>query len=286
VNHENFRGSWYLSYSNSDSAYSVEKAYPFGSSVTVYYNPKDPTDSVLLLGPDEAGINALFMGAGANLLWLWLLMACWGCDWPGKPMPVAGGVTIISRMMETRVRLPRFRPLDMGMLALGLLLLGGGFIVPSYVEADGLALAICGGFGIATIGGAAVYLAFLLIVLSGRQDLIIKQAERVLELPSTNGRWKRMTVPFSEITSVTLERVPQALGGRTFYSNVPTLDIRGRPPQRLTVFVVEARGQAFISWLQDKLDFEMGSEPDWEPGLEHVSSLQCRSAAKHPAEGE
>jgi len=97
-----------------------------------------------------------------------------------------------------------------------------------------------------------------LILWSGSQDLIIKPVERTIELPLTFKRWKRMIVPFSDITSVSLEKVRRSSRYGTVYTYASDLHIRQHAAQRLVDMKNEKRAESFVAWLR----LQLGLVPD------------------------
>src|SRR6516162_8733152 len=128
--------------------YAIVNAHPFNSPVQVYYNPKDPNESLLypgIAGSDMFG--ALFLTPfNMVLIGLWMGVYAWLRERLFKP--VAGGVKIIADGMTTRVRLPTVGAIWWGLGTTGLLGFAAVFAVgfgagfqPSMAT---VLLAVCG----------------------------------------------------------------------------------------------------------------------------------------------
>ncbi len=82
--------------------------------------------------------------------------------------------------------------------------------------------------------GASAYFWQFWRISSGRQDLVIDEGARLVELPLTYGRWRRVQVPFSEIKSVFVEEEKHRVKGGYSYKYVPTLLLRDGSTEKLT----------------------------------------------------
>jgi hypothetical protein len=230
----------------------VVQAHPAGSTVTVYYNPRDPRDTVLSQAVDAQDVYVLFLFAPVTLLFLWVLLnAIQQLDWPGGSQAVAGGVKLISEMRYTRVRLPRYQPLMVGLAALGALSLLAGILMaadavsgpPLTVGAELLA-------GV-SLGAGLVYGWFYWQVQSGRKDLVIDEGARTIQLPLTYKRREQPTLPFSEIREVAMKKIRHQRKGGAYYTYLVTLEMKDGSQQDL-VDMKLSRAEAFAAWLKEK----------------------------------
>jgi hypothetical protein len=229
----------------------VVAGHPAGSAVPVFYNPQNPRDSVLSTGVDVQDVSILFLTTPACLLFLWLLTnAVQDIDWGG--MPVAGGVKLISEMMVTRVRLPRYQPRTLGLGALSGLSLVAGMLMGSRIL-SGPPLTL-GGWSLPCVllGGVMAYGWQYWKVHSGRQDLVIDEGARTIQMPLTYKRRTQTPVPFSEIQAVALEQVGRRRKGRAYYNYLVTLEMKDGSVQNL-ISMNQARAEALAAWLEEKL---------------------------------
>jgi hypothetical protein len=233
---------------DSASANSIVQAHPRGSAVDVYYNPRDPRDAVLSPGVDARDVSLLFIFTPLNLLFLWLLIQAIGqLD---RDNLVAGGVRVIPDMMATRVRLPRYSPWLPGFIAAGALSLLAGILIatgelhPPW-DAGGWCLPVV------LLGGGAAYLWLYLKVQSGRQDLVINEASRTIQLPLTYKRREQPPISFSQITAVVLDKVRHKNRNRVYYSYVVMLQMQDGSPEKL-LETTEKRAESLAAWLKEK----------------------------------
>ena len=121
VNGKDYRGSRYRYddvYSSSPGGDVVEKLRKW-STHTVYYDPKNPANSVLAPGIDGGDLQLIMFAIPCNvalaMLWIWLtssLREKWR-------VPEAGGLRILRRNGKIRVRLAWLSALGSGVYALG-----------------------------------------------------------------------------------------------------------------------------------------------------------------------
>lgn len=241
------------------AAQRIVEAHPIGSEIEVYYNPVDPRDAVLSKEVQGFDVGFLLIGAPFCLLMLS------GMIQPGvefflrsKPIPVAGGVKIISDRMTTRVRLPQTQPAAASLFTMaGLSLIGGiATIVPDNLglkTAEMIVLLII-------LAGIGVYWWLRRKVSSGDQDLIIDEAARTLQLPLTFKRRNRVQFSYSEVSDVFVDKVAIRRKNRASYKYVPTLRLRDDSFQQLVV-LREDRAEPFAVWLREKLGLAAKVEP-------------------------
>jgi hypothetical protein len=220
--------------------------------VDVFYNPANPLDTCLspLVVAQDVSILFYFTQVIGMFLFVWL-KAGRELNWPGKMKPVAGGVKILSERMTTRVRLPRFQPVWLGMVAMGILSVVAGIVIQAShtvapVPAGLWAVAII------LVSGAAVYLWQYQRLATGIQDLVIDEGARTIELPLTYKRRERRPLAFNNVTGVTLEKIAHRGRSGVSYTYAPTLQLRDGVPQRLTDLSL-AKAESFAAWLRDKL---------------------------------
>lgn len=222
-----------------------------GSDVDVFYNPRDPSDSVLSKGVDSEDVYFLFLTTPFCLPFLWILATVVREINPGGPR-VAGGVKLISEMMVTRVRLPRIQPLVMALPALAGLSFAAAILMANGVF-SGPPLVV-GGWMLADVllGGAVAYGWQYCKIHSGLQDLLIDEGARTIQLPLTYGRRTRTPEPFSQIKEVFLKKVRHQRKGGVYYTYLVTLELKDGSAHSL-IDLNEARAEAFAAWLKEKL---------------------------------
>ena len=222
VNGLSYEGRRYR-YDGSPSDYAsvnqIVISHPAGSTIEVYYNPNNPADAVLSPLVVANDVSRLFLMSPVIFLFLFMFLKVGReIDWPGRAKPVAGGVKIVTEMLTTRARLPRYQPGWLGLITAGILSFIAGVAIEvafasSPVPASLYALIII------IVAGALVYLWQYLKIASGIQDLVINEGARTIELPLTYKRRERRPLPFSEIKAVTLEMVAhQSRGGVSYNS--------------------------------------------------------------------
>jgi hypothetical protein len=243
---------------SSDSAWArrAVAAHPVGSPATVFYNPRNPWDALLAPGLNGGDLMLPLFLTPFNIVMLGLWYGV-GLTWRRLyPPPLAGGVKIIRDGFRTRARLPTFSALvaGLGTVALASFLgtfavaIGGGFH-PSLPWVAGV---IATAYG----AGIAAYAWQWRKINSGDDDLIIDEGARQLELPRTFQRKERITVGFSEITSLRVITCAHATSkGGTSYTYAPTLYPRGNEAQgeKLADWSDKAKAEAFTDWLRERL---------------------------------
>jgi hypothetical protein len=227
-----------------------------GTFVEVYYNPQDPRDTVLSTGVDAGDVAMPFFMAGTGLFLMGVFL-------PGLQElllganPVAGGVKIISEMRVTRVRLPRFEPLKLGLLTVaGLcvaaaLLTATGVLQPPWPAAQWSLAGV-------VLGALAVYAVQSLKIRSGRQDLVIDESGRTVQLPLTYKRRERTPLPFADIRSVGLDKVRHKRRSGAYYTYLVTLKRADNSKEKL-VDLKLPRAKAFAAWLREQLGLSISS---------------------------
>lgn len=240
---------------DSASVNAVVGDHPQGSAVNVYYNPRDPADALLSPPVDTKDVATLFFVNSMVMLFFWMVVKA-GRDltWLWRNSDVAGGVKIITEMMVTRVRLPRFQPLDIGLLAGGILCVlaaaviafGWTSVVPWVAGEWSLAAVLLGGF--------AAYAWQFSNLQSGKRDLVIDEAARTIQLPLTYGRRAQTSVSFSEIRSVLMNKIRHQTKTGVYYTYMVTLQMKDDSEQKL-INLNQQRATSLWEWLNGKFGF-------------------------------
>ena len=259
VNGQNYCGSRYRYggyLSDEDAASALVAAHREGAAVTVYYNPANPADTVLSPKVESGDVFILFLMSPFTLIMvLPLLKGRRELDRPFSGPKVAGGMQVITEMMVTRVRLPNYQPLTLGLLVAGGLSLVAGTLMACGI-ASGPPLAVGGWllFGV-LLGGLAMYGWHRQRLATGRQDLVIDECARAVDLPLTYKRRERRPVPMTDLKAVVVAKVPhQGKRGRISYTYAPTLEMKDGTLEPLTDLSDVSRAESFASWLQEKLE--------------------------------
>jgi hypothetical protein len=248
--------------SDQTSANQIVEAHPAGSAVTVYYNPRNPADTLLSPGVLPQDLSPLFLFTPVICMMGFMLLKLGGeLEWAGKVKPVAGGVQILTDRMTTRVRLPRYQASGLGLKTAGILSVVAGFVFQfnaiNDAMTDGLYALL-----IVIVAGAAVYLWQAHRLASGIQDLVIDEGARTVELPLTYKRRERHPLPFSEIKAVTLKKVAHRRKSGVSYTYAPTLQLREGSSEQLTD-LTQSKAESFAEWLREKLGVPLsGASPD------------------------
>ena len=242
----------------------VVGSHPAGSALEVYYNPRDPRDTVLSPTVDAQDVYILFLFTPVSLFILWaLLNAIQQIDWPGSSQAVAGGVKLISEMRFTRVRLPRYQPLMLGLAALAVLSLLAGILMAAGVVSSPPLTAGAESLAGMLLGSGLVYGWFYWQVQSGRQDLVIDEGARTIQLPLTYKRREQSTVPFSEIKQVAMKMVRHKTKRGVYYTYLVTIEMKDGSLQDL-LNTKQSRAKAFAAWLIEKFGLP-GTAPVLNP---------------------
>jgi hypothetical protein len=235
------------------SAYEIVNSHPAGSAVEVYYNPADATDSLLSPGVDRPDI-ALGFFVGAIVLFLWYIPLK-GAQQPNLPWTgpdATGGVKVITEMTVTRLRMPRYPPAIIAVIATAILMFLAAAVIGLGLLSTPLWITGQCALAIVIVGGTAVYAWQYLDVRSGRRDLVIDEAGRTVQLPLTYGRREQTTVPNSEIRAVLLNKVRHQRKGGAYYTYMVTLKMTDGSRQKL-IDLNMTRADSLGTWLKEKL---------------------------------
>jgi hypothetical protein len=246
-----FRYDGHPSFYNQTQAQQIIDAYPKNSEIEVYYNPANPADSILSRGLDTADLGIPFIFGSWTCLFFFLIINLGSqIDWQGKGPPLAGGVKIIDERLTLRVRLPRVQPSARSQLiAFIFLMIAGVVFQTAHIDISPLELGLLTLVGIGLVSSAA-YFYLQQKIKSGSQDLVIDEGARTLELPLTFKRRQRITLTFTNITSVVVEKIRT---GRSGYSYAVKLEIIDGMPQILTFMKKQENAESFASWLREKI---------------------------------
>ena len=272
VHGKEYRGSRYRyddEYSCIPGAAVVQKFRQW-TEHTVYYDPKNPANSVLAMGVEGGDLFLILFSIPVNvaLIMLWIWIASWlRQKWR---VPEAGGVRIWRQNGKIRVRLAWLSATSAGFYALGGVAFAAAFPV---VAMNGFApsLEAMDETGAAVLTAAvAVFCWTALRNASGKFDLLIDEQSHALTLPQTAGRTQSVTFPRGEIAGVCVQRRVSRLSSGSFYSYLPALDRReaGAGLRREALSPcgwTEEKARAFSQWLVGQLGLEFKGVEEENP---------------------
>jgi len=271
VHGKEYRGSRYRyddEYSG-NSGSDVLRTYRKWTEHPVYYDPRNPVNSVLATGVEGGDLLLILFSIPVNvaLIMLWNWIASW--LWQKWRMPEAGGVRIWREGGKIRVRLAWLSATAAGFYALG----GAAFAATFPVVAlNGLAPSLTAMENTLAAVLAAAAAAFCWTALrnaSGKQDLWIDEQSHALTLPQTGGRRQSITFSRGEIGGVCVQRRVSRLSSGSFYSYLPAVDRwePGAGPRREALSPcgwTEEKAKAFSQWLAGQLGLEFKGIEDEE----------------------
>jgi len=241
---------------NAGRTQQLAEQYPVGSTVQAFYNPRDPHDVLLAPGLNGENVMSVLFITPFNIVALGLAMLIVSTVRTLFLSPVAGGVRLIRDGFRTRVRLPVFMPVPLGLLVTG----GVSFLsifalaIPYQFEPPVmLATAVLAG---AFAAGVIAALVQWRKIAAGKDDLVIDEGAATLQLPLTYGRKELRTVSFADVGQVRVETIVSTNSkGGTTYRYEPTLYLRhdGAKGERLASWNALARADSFAAWLRERL---------------------------------
>jgi len=256
-NGRRYRYDGHPSFYNEVEAKQIVAEHPKGSEIDVYYNPDNPADTVLSRGLDTQDLGVVFLFSSITYLLLSILIkVSKQIDWHQKgPLP-AGGVRVIDDRMTIRVRLPRYQAGEMASLVAFMLFFVAGIVFQSpYIHSPPIATGLLTLIG---IGVASITVFFFLRqkAESGSQDLVIDEGARMIELPLTYQRKQKMTLTFTDVSSVMVEKVISRRRSGTNSLYFVKLEVRNGSPQIVTA-LKQDNVESFAAWLREKLGLKI-----------------------------
>ncbi|HEU5070061.1 MAG TPA: DUF3592 domain-containing protein [Verrucomicrobiae bacterium] len=245
----------YANWSSSDSqwAHDAVAQNPVGAAVPVFYNPKNPQDSLLSPGVTGGDCFMLLFLTPFNvvMLGIWSL-PCAALRRKWRPSD-CGGVKWTTDGRRLRVRLPRYSPWVIGLATIGLTSFLATFVVALSGGFHPRFAVVMGTWGLILVLGAGVALWTWRRQRSGQSDLVIDEIEGTVQLPATFSRKFPQTVPLAALGEVEVETIAnRGSRGGTTYSYAVTLPCDGGS-QKLTEWYDEQRARDFAGWLRQRL---------------------------------
>ena len=233
-----------------------------GSEITVHYNPRDPTDAVLVSGIQSGDLFFFhfLMPFNCAMLLGWIALA--RAIWCWKTGPPAGYARVTERGSRTWVdfcadRFWTARQMVLGVLTFVTIFAVGfpfGFNPPWLVLVFAWLLIVVG----------VIVLAPGLASAIAEQVLIVDLGSRILELHPPGALHKTdarpiALIPFATVTQILVERLP----ADNYYGwvDVPTLHIRRDDGQCETHQLVQWQNAPAAQWLADWLRQRILVEP-------------------------
>ncbi len=236
-------------------------AFPRWSERKVYYNPADPTDSIL--DPGLAGCDLLLplFAMPLNVVTVALWVPILRTNRTKRRAAVAGGIRILTNANETRAQLTAFSPAAAALGALG---------------ASSFLLA----FPVVSIGGFQPTMTVMLVVWSivfvavavagawtfirihaGNYDLRIDQASKIVTVPRSGERKVELTLARSQIAGVSVRRRTTKTPSGDYFSYLPVINCVASGPDSPPVNLVtwgwtETNARSFGLWLSEQLGVE------------------------------
>lgn len=272
VNGKEYRGSRYRyddEYSSISGPAVVQK-FRRWLQHPVYYDPKNPANSVLATGVEGGDLMLILFSIPVNVavIMLWAWMASWlRQKWR---MPEAGGVRVWRQNGKIRVRLVWLSAPAAGFYALGGAAFAATFpLVAMTGFAPSLQVMINTGMAVLMVAAAAFGWTALRNA-SGKFDLLIDEQSQTLTLPQTAGRKQAVTLPRGEVVGVCLQRRVSRLASGSFFSYLPALDRReaGAGLRREALSPcgwTEEKARAFSQWLIGQLGLEFKGVEEENP---------------------
>ena len=244
--------------------------HPRGSMQPVYYDPKNPADSLLEPGVDGGDLLLLLFALPMNVL----TFAFWRGTityWREKPnLRPAGGVRVLKQPGVIRVPLTEVSPLAAGFY---------GMAAAAFVAAFPVVMA--GGFapsmGLMKTTWAVVIAAGVVVCVwrafrngSGIYDLRLDQTSQTITIPQTAGRHRPLTIARQEISGVSMQRRVSKSPSGTHFSYLPALNRGGLTADRESLKLItwgwsEAKARAFSEWLSRELNVEFKGVEEEKP---------------------
>lgn len=242
--------------------------FPVGRAVTVYFDPRDPSDSALSAGVGRGSLVFLFALFPMNaVLGYFARVVLRG--WRARSDRVAAYILDDDGRI-VRFRLTSFSAFDAGLLGVGV----GGFAGATAVgmglnvgSAAGNAwttwLLLAAGFAGVLVLAATVALWRASVLASGRYDLVIDRPLRQLVLPRLRSEMSGPIVPFAQIDRFVLRKDPNRSKNRRATVRLD-LHRQDMPPRTLAVWLTRPDGKA----IAERLASEVGGRCAVASGLE------------------
>jgi Protein of unknown function (DUF3592) len=257
VNGRPFEGTRYryLEGSSSDSKWAKDavRRYSMGAEAPVFYNPKNPSESLLSPGLDGSDFMWIIFLTPFTLIMLGLWMGGIGFMRNKFFHSTNGHVRTIQDGHFLRIRLPRLPAWGFGMAATGaiafletfvLVFGGGGFHPKAEYALAALIIAFGAGIVITVWRGMKAR--------SGLFDLAIDERDGSFELPLTFGRKTRIPISFANVMDVIVDTVPDKRNTPAYVATVVLCDQKASDG-KIAEWFNKTDAENFVAWLRPLL---------------------------------
>lgn len=232
--------------------------FPSGSRRTVYYNPSDPSDSVLSSGLNGGELLLALFAIPLNVMTVAPWISAFRSSRDRRRPPLAGGARIFRNESETRVRLTEYSALAAGFFGLAAAAAAASILVvfvtgfaPSLRLMSTVLMMVCG-------AGVAFFLWTALRHYSGCYDLCIHGTSQTVLLPPTGGRKEPLLAPRGEMMAVSMRRRVSRSPSGEYFSYVPALERAAQNARPESMELVnwgwtEEKARALAAWLSQEL---------------------------------
>jgi hypothetical protein len=244
---------------NGTSAQQIVNEHPAGKKVGVYYNPKNPADSLLRPGLEGADLFGTMFLLPFNLIPLGILALIGRRTWSRCFGYRGAGTKVWDDGLVVRVRLPPVPPSFYAAVAAGMLAFFGLFPLLIFYGGPYAPISVMYHvWAVILVSVPVVYVLAACIQSRGAYDLAIDAIAGTVSLPCTRGRKRKVLMPLQEITSVEVRAVelPGSHGG--FLSGyIPTLVLTDADGTSRAKVLVQwndpRRAEALAAWLRQRL---------------------------------
>jgi hypothetical protein len=245
--------------------------HPRWSAQKVYYDPQNPSDSLLVPGVDGGDLLLLLFALPMNVLTATLWRAMLVRLRENFRVRPAGGVRIRKQPGETRIPLGDTTAFGAGLYVMAAVAFIAAFPVVIMGGFDPSLRLMKTAWAFVLAAGGAAFVWRAVRNWSGIYDLRIDQNSQTVILPQTAGRQQRLSIARREISGVTLQRRMSNGPSGTHFSFLPALNRNGleaesRPVKLITWGWSEEKARAFSQWLSQELGVEFKGVEEEEPG--------------------
>jgi hypothetical protein len=235
--------------------------HPRWSAQPVYYNPNNPSDSLLKPGIDGVDLLLLLFALPLNILTFATWFATIASLREKSSSRLAGGVRILKRPEETRVPLPELSALGAGFYGMAAASFIAAFpvVIGSGFQPTPRTMGATWTFVLAA--GVVVFVLRGIRNRSGIYDLRLNRATQTIMLPKTAGRPEPLKMALREISGVSMQRRVSKGPSGTHFSYLPALNSIGPDAQSRCLALTtlgwsEEKAQSFSRWLSEELGVE------------------------------
>lgn len=239
-------------------ALAIQESYPVDSRRTVYYDPGDPAQAVLLRGLEGRDLFLPLFLTPFNLIMISGWVVIYGLLFPRRGDEETGGVRVRDDGMELRAYVPEMSALIAFALTLFFMCFGMVFVVGFTTGFEPSLNVMIGVWGL--IFAVAIWFAAPRFYRSriGWHDLVIDRFGKRVTLPATHGRQEPRVVMFDAINmSRVKEEKHQGKKGRVSYQyKVLLREIGGEREHCVWQTTNKEDAGQFHQWLRTAIGLE------------------------------